>query len=264
MKFDHEEIDKNNVIEDYLLGNLSEEDESGFEEHLLNCEICRDRVLQTERVIDGLEDSTVELTYNRVSETREKSKRLRSLLMRIAAVFLLATAIFILYVHTNNTSRTLGKIAEDKTGEGLSNHLADTISSEELSEQKKDSNSIKDLRENITVLRNDTTFPSLAYQPSPVLENAIGNQVRGTAVIVKVPAISEYFMKGDTITFNWNILNHSQAWFVIKNNRGVTVFKENVSPPKRKQLNKPGLFYWQLRIDEDVVYTGKIVIKEKS
>lgn len=47
MKIDHEYISNNNVIDDYLLNSLSEEVESAFEEHLLNCEVCRKDVLQT-------------------------------------------------------------------------------------------------------------------------------------------------------------------------------------------------------------------------
>lgn len=52
------------------------------------------------------------------------------------------------------------------------------------------------------------------------------------------------------------------VWLVIKNNRGETILKETGSPPVIKQLNKPGLFYWHLMVNNDIIYTGKIVVKE--
>jgi hypothetical protein len=132
----------------------------------------------------------------------------------------------------------------------------------EISKPKTEIKTITPKQANQSESGKDTLIKYVAYEPSPVLENAIGEIVRGATVSVKTPAVSDVYKKYDTIIFNWTIPDHTSARFVLKNNRGTTLVNENEFPPVRKHLNSEGLYYWQLIIDNDVIYTGKFIVKE--
>ena len=51
---DHQQVDEQQIAERYLLGKLSVEETEGFEQHLLYCRACQERVEATEAMIDGL------------------------------------------------------------------------------------------------------------------------------------------------------------------------------------------------------------------
>jgi len=262
MKIDHEYISNNNVIDDYLLNSLSEEVESAFEEHLLNCEVCRKDVLQTEKVIAGFEYFNKEAKDLKMLKPREKSYRSIRIFIQAAAVILFAAIISILYFHNRNSSRISVNNAKDSVKSNQAEIKFVSDSTEERNIQKTDNNSPLSQPEGKAVLQKKYALNDLSFEPLPVLENAIGNQLRGTEIIVRKPAVSEKFTDGDSVTFDWSINDSSIVWLVIKNNRGETMLKETVSPPVIKQLNKPGLFYWHLMVNNDIIYTGKIVVNE--
>jgi hypothetical protein len=262
MTFDHEYISKNNLIEDYLLGILPEEDEGAFEEHLLTCEVCRTKLLQTEKILDGLKHIAGEFPVRRIPEAGKIKNPSFSKFLRIAAIVLFAALIPGLYVYIKNSTRiSENKVAnrDEITQKGPSSVVDST---EETGKQKTDIKTITPKQANKSEFSKDTLLQYLAYEPSPVMENAIGEMVRGANVSVRTPAISDVFKKNETIVFNWIIPDRSSARFVLKNNRGTTLVNENVFPPVRKHLKEAGLYYWQLIIDDDVIYTGKIIVNE--
>jgi len=262
MTFDHEYINDNNLIEDYLLGVLPEEVEAAFEEHLLTCEICRTRLLQTEKVLDGLKQTAGEFQYKKIPEAGKITNTSISIFLRIAAIVLFVALIPGLYIYIKNSSRiSAGKVA-DRNEIIQTEPLSVADSTEEISERKTEINTITPKQENNYEFSKDTLLKYIAYEPFPVLENAIGEMVRGATVSVKTPAVSDVYRKNDTIIFNWIIPDRPSVWFVLKNNRGTTLVNENAFPPVRKHLNRAGLYYWQLIIDNDVIYTGKFIVKE--
>ncbi|MBN2813499.1 MAG: zf-HC2 domain-containing protein, partial [Bacteroidales bacterium] len=102
MNFSHDEIEKRNLIEEYLLGRLSEEEETALEEHMLQCESCREKCLQTEQVINALKSSRVADTTLQTPTAAKRHIGWLVISLRIAAVFVLVAGIAIIYIKTKD------------------------------------------------------------------------------------------------------------------------------------------------------------------
>ncbi|MFL6194009.1 MAG: hypothetical protein ACJ75H_07550 [Thermoanaerobaculia bacterium] len=57
---DHDYIDRNHVVDRYLMGRLSAEEADTFEEHYLSCQECLDRIDQAEALQRGLKRAVAE------------------------------------------------------------------------------------------------------------------------------------------------------------------------------------------------------------
>lgn len=57
---DHEEIDRNHVVDRYLMGRLTAGEADAFEEHYLSCQECLDRIDQAEALQRGLKRAVAE------------------------------------------------------------------------------------------------------------------------------------------------------------------------------------------------------------
>jgi hypothetical protein len=93
---DHKEIEQKDVVERYVLHQLSIEDENQFEEHLLYCGKCRRDLATMEQIIYGIQ-------HEGRHEKRSDSKNKSLYLYRIAAaVVLISVAIFLINYILNN------------------------------------------------------------------------------------------------------------------------------------------------------------------
>lgn len=97
MNYSHDEIEKRNLIEEYLLGRLSEVEETALEEHMLQCKSCRDKCMQMEQVIDVLKSSYAAGKTLQTTTTAKRHIGWLALSLRIAAVFVLVAGIAIIY-----------------------------------------------------------------------------------------------------------------------------------------------------------------------
>ncbi|MFO7368932.1 MAG: zf-HC2 domain-containing protein [Bacteroidales bacterium] len=267
MDFSHDEIEKRNLIEEYLLGRLSEEEETALEEHLLQCESCRDKCLQTEQVINALKSSqAADKTFQTPSAAKRHIGWL-AISLRIAAVFVLVAGIAILY---NKTKDHPGEIALqtnpvmvdtlNKTGDDTIKQNAPKESRYETSSQARTAEAKNENRD-ITARVKDEWIAA-AYRPSPVFEQAIGNAVRGKALKVIAPADSAVFSNNTTVVFNWENPEDKKMALLVRKNTGKSVFKQVVLPPYALDVEDPGLYYWQLLEGDQVVHTGKFLVNQ--
>lgn len=88
---DHETIERNNLIERYLLGRLAPEEAARFEEHFLDCAQCLDQLEISQRLCQGLKDVSSQEQARRTWATL-----LAGLLVRRRALLSVALAALIL------------------------------------------------------------------------------------------------------------------------------------------------------------------------
>lgn len=267
MNYSHDEIEKRNLIEEYLLGRLPEEEETALEEHMLQCESCREKCLQTEQVIDVLKSSHAADKTLQTSTPAERHIGWLALSLKIASVFVLVAGIAIIYMKTNDH---MGKIALEsnptvadtlnKTREETIKHDATEDSLYKTSVQVRTSEAKDENRDDDAGVNNE--WIAAAYSPSPVFEQAIRNAVRGAAIKVIAPADSTVFSKNTTVEFNWKSPENKNVVLLVRKNTGKLVFKQEVLPPYAIEVEHPGLYYWQLQEGDQVVYTGKFSVNQ--
>lgn len=267
MNFSHDEIEKRNLIEEYLLGRLSEVEETALEEHMLQCKSCRDKCMQTEQVIDALKSS---YAADRTIQTSTAAKRhigWLALSLRIAAVFVLVAGIAIIYIKTKDHMGKIAFEADPAVADTLNNIRDETIkydaSEDSLYETSAQIQTAKEKDEN----RDDDAgvnneWITAAYSPSPVFEQAIRNAVRGAAIKAITPADSAVYSKNTTIEFNWENPENKNIVLLVRKNTGKLVFKEVIIPPYAFEVEHPGLYYWQLLEGDQIVHTGKFSVNQ--
>ncbi len=267
MNFSHDEIEKRSLIEEYLLGRLQEEEETALEEHLLQCESCREKCLQTEQVINALKSTQV---ADKTFQTPSAAKRhigWLAISLRIAAVFVLVAGIAILYNKTKDHPEEIALQTNlvmvdtlNKTGDDTIKQNAPKESRYETSSQARNSTA-KDENRDIAARVKDEWIAA-AYRPSPVFEQAIRNALRGAAIKVIAPTDSAVFTSNTTVVFNWENREDKKMALLVRKNTGKSVFKQVVVPPFALEIENTGLYYWQLLEGDQVVHTGKFLVNQ--
>ncbi|MBN1790394.1 MAG: zf-HC2 domain-containing protein [Bacteroidales bacterium] len=259
MAFDHKDIDKNNIIEDYLLGNLSDEDETEFEEHLLYCESCREKYRQQEKLLQTMEYSLSKSTEYPSIAPHMKKTTTWMMLSRVAAVIIILSGLAFIFfqiahrsVHPKTVHIPLPSEAKQDTDIAFIGEQAKTAES--------DSRQISKKHDSI----GETDMLAQVFETMPVFENAVHSVFRSSGVEVINPADSSVYLTGEAIVFNWRTDSKPEAILVIRNNRGEVIATETASPPVRYMLQNPGLYYWQLMLKDESVFTGKLLIFSSS
>jgi hypothetical protein len=265
MNISHDEIENSNLIEKYLLGRLPEEEELAFEEHLLLCDNCRQKCLQTEKVMDALKQSGFDIKEEKKPLPQEKQFYGPRMLWRIAAMIVLTAGLTWLYFSMNKHPQPLtGNNISDMidTMQQVAPEMITESDPETQHDKRPPSGSATESTGNKAGLTASTTDELLAaaYHTSPVFEEAIKNIVRGSGVQVIAPADSAVFEIPVTVSFDWESAVHKNVTLVVRKNTGEVVFMEPAIPPYRLKLDNAGLYYWQLLADDNVVHTGKFLI----
>jgi len=98
---DHRTLEERQIPERYLLGRLSPEEAELFEQHLLYCPRCQERVESTEAMVDGLRTVAGEdaATASRLGVLAWLARRGRAVRWSLAAALLLAFLVPGLILH---------------------------------------------------------------------------------------------------------------------------------------------------------------------
>ena len=95
---DHITIKEKEIIERYILRQLTSEEEKLFEEHFIDCEKCFNEILTTEKIILGLKNASVKGLLNTAEQKGKKSFDLNKLLNLFSPPPTLAIAATVLIV----------------------------------------------------------------------------------------------------------------------------------------------------------------------
>jgi len=248
---DHREAVDWNIAELYLRQELSPEDEAAFEEHLLHCEECREDLNELEAVIESVE----RYHSNRFQNVAEESSSFRRSLisgkvfLRIAATILVVAGlagITDLLIRGDRFSKHSPVAAERDAKKTY-----DTALVPETNEIAA-SHAVKDIPQLDSPGPNDGNFT-----PDSFFESIINNNLRANDFSIVRPS-------NDTLTavpvFEWNYREKELLVLVVYNNREQEIFKNPVAN-KTKPLLKPdpGLYYWQLQDEDEVLATGRFI-----
>jgi hypothetical protein len=98
------------------------------------------------------------------------------------------------------------------------------------------------------------------YHPLPALEALIGSQPRRAQFRVLSP--DETVAKEKLIFFRWNSERKGPWKVTILNNKGETLKEEEVKDPEYTLSSpKPGLYYWTVAREDELLHVGRVVVR---
>lgn len=244
---------KEGFYEDYLMGRLSEPEETSFEEHLLFCATCRQELRKMEIVLEGVKMAGNDAGLSMENKRLAKSNTTR--IWRLAAAILImlgSTAVFYFLWNKNNQQPK----SQDFT-------ITDTIPSKESNSEFLEPSEPELYVENSKPKELPKTDELLAsaFVPSEFYENLIDNIHRAEPIQVVSPKRGQTFRSGDKLKFDWKTTD--SLTLVIMDNQGKIRFEEKIIAPYTLKTNLPsGLFYWQIENEEEALYVEKFIIGE--
>ncbi len=245
---EHSYINDNQIIEKYLLHQLSDDDAAAFEEHLLICQECRSELEKMETILVHVGRSKVQEIFSDESSRKQRPFRLKpgfSAFYRMAASLLIFIGISVILIYFLKRER---KPEYQIVNEPVTQ--ADTIR-----QSPTDSLAIHNhTGSHSGYLASDDK----AFKPSSFYEPLVSNIYRSAQLKIIEPVVN---YKTGEIIFNWSYMKSDSLVILLINNKDSVIFKQKVTPPyKYTARPKPGLYYWQLQSDEELLYTGKLII----
>lgn len=247
----HTNIDKENIIERYLMHDLSDAEEDAFEEHLISCRICREKLKKTEVIIENLKKSET----NKVFDTKpdkidfiSSGKRNYSFLKIAAGILLVigSTGLYLLLHERHNAGNEI-PVADNKNVADSLPQKIDRQADPEKSQEKKQN------KDKSPVILAENFVPDAFY------ENLVENVYRSESLHILSPG-------NDTLSaepvFDWKYANEDSLKLIIVNNKKARIFDMKIKKPYRLNIKlSPGLYYWQLQTEEETLVTKRMVIK---
>jgi hypothetical protein len=263
-KITHEQVEKRNMIEDYVLGRLNNNEESVLEEHMIECEDCRSRCLVMENIIRASEQRIIENDNPVLPEQKKETfpgPYFRKLLQIAAAFLVIAGFLYFLFNANKNDNKKIRKnITVSNIDSTVHNLVSDSVHNQndkiaehDRSTGKKHDGDYKTPEENLLLTE--------AFTPSPVFESAIRNHLRSFGIRVISPGDSAIFKVNHEIEFKWQTDSEQDLTLIIRKNTGEIISKNSVPSVYSGNIARPGLYYWQLLNDDDIIYTGKLYVK---
>jgi Putative zinc-finger len=241
----HRERDQ--LIDKYIRDELSDQERTIFEEHLLSCSECMNEIKERSRIIASLDKISA-------GETFQTKRNPAIWYIAAAAVAALVIGLFLLpnREHPSISSR-----------EAMQEPVVDTT---EASGPLQDKNAgvNKPVEEDVQEVPGPQK--RLAYlaefQINPVYESQVGVFTRAGQLRVESPADSVVCHPGAYIEFKYQGAQSDSLYLVLLDNQGKILSEEKIASPYKFHLQFPaGLYYWQLCSEEESMHTAKIYIR---
>lgn len=233
-----------NGLVQYEAGNtefisLTNDQLQAIREHLKQCAQCRE------------EYEISKSAYKEINETLSPSASNKNKVYYVAAaIALIAACVFVFWGIGNNT-----KDAE----------LAAAPVDKEIPKQE---DSVHVLEEQTTVTANKETMEeeepipnhqqlAVNFEPVAALDQLLNNPMRSNVVKVTKPSNGDKL--NDDIQFDWDIRGSVPLEIRIVDNREELVFSKSGLTYGQLIIDgnfKPGIYYWTLETDEEIVYNG--------
>ena len=246
---EYRHLTDNEIVDKYLLHQLSEEEEDLFEEHLLFCEECRQILEHRKSTINAIRHSisrTKQIQKEHFSETKENRTRKIWIVFKVAAtvIIILSLSFLIRYLYYNEPG--------DKKPDKIT--------------QLKDTSKVlkpNEINKNRISKNDDNKILAESFKELPEYEKFIKNPLRSDNLEVFSPGIGQVIQMNKEIEVRWESESINTLHIAIFNNHANLVFEKQIT--KDNKINPhliPGLYYWQLETDDEALFTGKFLIKK--
>lgn len=183
-------------------------------------------------------------------------------LLKYAAVVLSIIGIsgLLYYFFNSYKSLNISKNQKFKTTESVAQSGHDSLT-RNLSDKNTIPHNLVPLKNKLQVQRNEI---AMNMRESSIFENLVASQYRSIDIAIISPALKQKFSAGMTIDFKFNGDISVPITLLIYNNTGNKILeKNNIFENNYKLENKllPGLYYWKIKREDDLLFVGKFYVK---
>ncbi|MBN2008189.1 zf-HC2 domain-containing protein [candidate division KSB1 bacterium] len=283
------------LINDYLMGALTADEKEQLDEHCFSCDACFDELRFQQEMTCLIRDEGQTLFADYLIKRQVKPTGLFDAITGSInfnwspqwAYGAVALGIFILiyglFIHqssqlinrhiANHTPRQ--EIVTDTTM--LVQHQSTQIQTPTAKSPEQNVASISNesqqalmnmieraLQDSLDVKPEMQDAFAANFEPTPYLETMVSDATRSSSLNVLSPGIGDQVKS--PIIFQWRSGDVPVAAMKILNNRGAEILRlvpKSDSLVVDQKLN-PGLYYWKLESDDDLLFLGKFFISKKK
>lgn len=221
-----DKISRQQIIDDYIHGRLTDEEREAFDAHCFECDRCFNELQFYEEVIGRIREDAPVL-FSDYLDQRGKSgpSGILKILERLADVLMIHKARWMAAVGTLSLAVLCLLVFQHK---------------------------------------QPVSHPVDHFKPLPYLEEIITDVYRSDSIRLISPAIGA--VCDHEITFQWEGTAGETVSLIILNNLGEEQYRETTSDQQwvcNKNLS-PGLYYWKLETEDELLKVGKFLIRNKE
>ena len=251
---DCNKIDRDELIDRYIRNELSDQETLIFEEHLLSCAVCRNKLTEREEIINAIQKYSAGEIFHTGGNKKDLPKKPLSIYWYVAAAAGVALVVGLFLLPNRDKPSRSSQIAYEEI-------QTDTIESHRSAEDDipvLTGNS----EEEVTIVPKKELAYLAEYKSYPFYENQIGIHMRSGNLTVESPADSVDCIPGSSLEVRFRGAENDSLFLAILNNSGELLREDKIASPYIlcMQFSK-GLYYWQLTDDEETLHTGKIYIR---
>ena len=227
--------------------------------HVEACSDCKDRILEISMFLRNPDSSSFINSLNEtLPDTRRKwyayPKRLAAALF--VAALLLSTYFFV-YKEGSILKEMLFKSSFTEKNKKIEAKI-------KMQQEMKTPHGKNQAAGKNRVTKKNNHLPPDNFRVNPNLESMIGTQYRSATTQILSPG-NNSTLNGD-IVFAWGKTFQGTLTLKIINNKNIVAYNYEVNGNRflfKKKLT-PGLYYWKLENQKDLLYLGKFFIKSNS
>lgn len=228
-------------------------------EHLENCALCREKVLDLSMFFTEEADTKQEVTlkeeyiYETVSRYNKEKTPYSRIFSKIAAAFVVTISMYYAWM----IAPEMDFLREDKAQ--VPAEIVKTEKPGSVTDKKRRAvkRKVRPVRKKAVKSVRD------AFALNSNLERMVGNTYRGGSIKIVTPDDGSNFEKDSKIEFKWSGIKPDNHSLKIVNNLNETVYEFNVQDnyiQVDSKLSK-GLYYWKLENETDLVHVGRFYVK---
>jgi len=251
---------RNQIIEDYLNGRLAKAEREAFDEHLFNCDVCYRELRLREEMIETIKKEGAMIFQEQIVAQGNHAKDAgESLLRKIFPTAVrrpaFAFAALVLFVAIS------ALVLQQWLGSGDSSTPVIAEKRPSLPQEKESLLKPSPAHQKTTEPSKTGRLYAANFQPSPMFEEMLSSNLRSSALNILAPQPGQKVESGH-IRFEWQGDESGPFYVKILDNRGREVAAVNTEQRRvlvREKL-PPGLYYWKLETEEDLLFLGKFVV----
>ncbi|MFO7525295.1 MAG: zf-HC2 domain-containing protein [Ignavibacteriaceae bacterium] len=250
---------RDDLIADYLSGDMPEEEMRDFEEHYFQCELCFKELKSSEAAVRLIkQEGRSLLEKNRSSNLKPGFSIIERFLglstpKRWAIALSTAAIIFLLIIFNI------------KYGESIDSEI---IITEDKQVDEQIDESIEPIPEVIQPKDDFTVLTGPAFEQSQYIEDWINENIRSSNEKIDTvlsPVLGDT-IKNNNVIFSWRMVEQEEVSIKIMNNLEEEIYKAVADPLQfpdynvkvsPKTFNPSGLYYWRIEDENEVLYIGK-------
>lgn len=285
---------RDRIIDDYLQGKLTQEEKDKFDAHCFECDACFTEIRFREKLVNLIQQDGpvlfadyLKIRSNKQSGLPEKFRilfesfhKFKSHRVGFAAAAFAAIALFTLLTvrnlnlinetsvpsvltdGTEDSVRIDAKLAkQDSSNSSATEPAQVAVSKTQRKAQPTELPTNKEIEKKTESLKRDLSETLAAnFKPLPYLEAMLNDVSRSANLTVISPEINQQMQ--DSLRFSWRSPDSEKLYLKILNNKGSELFAFTVESNQYlfSQKLKPGLYYWKLENEDDLLFVGKFVV----